>query len=781
MSTGAMARVKKSMTPVSAPARSPATASRLAPPQRVDDAPAGAGLGHDFARVPLHAPAIEACPLQLSAPRACPFGGACHTCSAPAVQAKLTVNQPGDEYEQEADRVAEQVMRMPELRMQLPSGPDGNGNGDGKGIVRSRSLAAQITPLVRRQAEPKEEEEEEKEGTLQTKPLAEQITPSIQRQDEPEEEEEDKPVQAKLTDKVQRQCAGCEEEEKKTTQAKRASGRAPQAASGLEAQIGALRQGGGQPLPEGARAFFEPRFGYDFSRVRVHANTQATESARALCARAYTVGRDVAFAAGQYAPETAEGRNLLAHELTHVVQADPKVRSTPQTNGNVIRRSVQSDVERIESLLSYGIFDWKITDAEAIEALEILSNLSPDMRVAALRRINVGRLRENLPPTHLPILERIIAQAGGEAPLDASAAAERINSLLSYGIFDWAITDAEATEALNLLLALSPDEQQRVVLTINHQRLYENLPTEAQKTQLENIRRPALARETTETATMEANRARARTILDQIKANADALVLPSPPASGAFETWLSRTYLSAYCANRNSENARRAIQEITREGASGFTHYGYGLLRGMADEAGRAGIGYIDSPYLLGTPAPGSVTSLGFFDPWSQGPNPTQLMHFAAGMKWSWAPTFLVQWYFVHYEQVTEEGWQIFGLDSLNDIIAEEGGRLLAIDLQAGNVSCSSAGVIDLDPYFAEGRRFLKSRLSASELDRLAMRVYQPNMVVATGAAGGGVLNQPLWNQTVMEQIMAGASDASILASPDARILTLLYHLLRRD
>jgi hypothetical protein len=70
------------------------------------------------------------------------------------------------------------------------------------------------------------------------------------------------------------------------------------------------------------RAFFEPRFGVDFSDVRVHANDRAAESAKAINARAFTVGRDMAFGNGQFAPETSEGRRLLAHELTHVIQQD---------------------------------------------------------------------------------------------------------------------------------------------------------------------------------------------------------------------------------------------------------------------------------------------------------------------------------------------------------------------------------------------------------------------------------------------------------------------------
>ncbi|OPY16869.1 MAG: hypothetical protein A4E70_02075 [Syntrophus sp. PtaU1.Bin005] len=79
-------------------------------------------------------------------------------------------------------------------------------------------------------------------------------------------------------------------------------------------------EGGGDPLGEGERAFFEPRFGADFSQVRVHTGSAAGETARLLNAQAFTLGADIAFGAGRYSPGTEEGRRLLAHELTHVVQ-----------------------------------------------------------------------------------------------------------------------------------------------------------------------------------------------------------------------------------------------------------------------------------------------------------------------------------------------------------------------------------------------------------------------------------------------------------------------------
>lgn len=76
----------------------------------------------------------------------------------------------------------------------------------------------------------------------------------------------------------------------------------------------------GRPLDSSLQQDMEQRFGYDLSRVRIHANDRAAESARAVNALAYTVGRNIAFGAGQYTPDTAAGRRLLAHELTHVIQ-----------------------------------------------------------------------------------------------------------------------------------------------------------------------------------------------------------------------------------------------------------------------------------------------------------------------------------------------------------------------------------------------------------------------------------------------------------------------------
>jgi hypothetical protein len=119
---------------------------------------------------------------------------------------------------------------------------------------------------------------------------------------------------------IQRQCPECEDEEKKKRLQTKPSPVAG-AGSGFDTEKAIRVAGqGGTSLPAEVRAYFEPRFGHDFSRVRVHADGEAAEGARAVRARAFTLGRDIVFGSGEYAPGTLEGRRLLAHELVHVVQ-----------------------------------------------------------------------------------------------------------------------------------------------------------------------------------------------------------------------------------------------------------------------------------------------------------------------------------------------------------------------------------------------------------------------------------------------------------------------------
>lgn len=99
----------------------------------------------------------------------------------------------------------------------------------------------------------------------------------------------------------------------------------------------------GQPLDTGTRTFMEPRFGHDFSQVRVHTDARAAESARSVNASAYTVGRDIVFGTARYEPGTMEGKRLLAHELTHVVQQSAAIQRSIQQKGVQESGSIQSE------------------------------------------------------------------------------------------------------------------------------------------------------------------------------------------------------------------------------------------------------------------------------------------------------------------------------------------------------------------------------------------------------------------------------------------------------
>jgi Domain of unknown function (DUF4157) len=180
--------------------------------------PGSTRFSHDFSQIPLHPTART------------------------KIQPKLTVSTPEDMYEQEADRVAEQVMSMPEPQLQRTC-PCGGG------------------------------------------------CPSCQNEQAAHEHLQTKPVQAKDGGEIA----------------------APRI-------VNEVLHSPGQPLDPSTRVFMESRFGHDFSHVRVHSHAAAVAAANAVNARAFTVSNALVFGAGQYSPASSEGRRLLAHELTHVVQ-----------------------------------------------------------------------------------------------------------------------------------------------------------------------------------------------------------------------------------------------------------------------------------------------------------------------------------------------------------------------------------------------------------------------------------------------------------------------------
>ncbi|MGA7933151.1 MAG: DUF4157 domain-containing protein [Kovacikia sp.] len=195
-------------------------------------------------------------------------GGECTSCAKKqgSLQRKLMIGASNDPLELEADRVADQVMRIPE-------------------------------PAIQRQMDLEEDEEE---GMVQRQ-IANQITPLVQRQVSPEVAAEDV-MQTKATGN------------------QTAAPALTPASSEAPSSVHEALSSPGQPLDPVTRAFMEQRFGYDFSHVRMHTGTAAEQSARDVNAHAYTVGHNIVFGVGRFVPGISDGRRLLAHELTHVVQ-----------------------------------------------------------------------------------------------------------------------------------------------------------------------------------------------------------------------------------------------------------------------------------------------------------------------------------------------------------------------------------------------------------------------------------------------------------------------------
>ncbi|MBN9562854.1 MAG: DUF4157 domain-containing protein [Alphaproteobacteria bacterium] len=128
----------------------------------------------------------------------------------------------------------------------------------------------------------------------------------------------------------------------------------------------------GQPLDPALRSFMEPRFGHDFGAVRVHANAPAAEASRDLHARAFASGTDIAFDAGEYRPDTASGRALIAHELAHVVQQHgraPMIQRQPKT-GDKDKNPFDFTLVDVEGRLRVAAVNRPTDPAEFLQAFE---------------------------------------------------------------------------------------------------------------------------------------------------------------------------------------------------------------------------------------------------------------------------------------------------------------------------------------------------------------------------------------------------------------------------
>jgi hypothetical protein len=226
------------------------------------------------------------------------------------IQTKLSIGQPNDHFEREADHMADQVVQ----RLSTPE------------ALQAKPLGS-VTPIRK-------------------KPIFESEAES------PEENVHRKEISPE-DNNIQR-CAACEQEEKQIQKKPDASAQqsaSPQIESGLNAS-----KGSGAPLPDQTRGKMESSFGADFSKVKIHDNSSAAQMNKNLNAQAFTHGNDIYFNKGKYDTNSKGGQHLLAHELTHVVQ-----QSKDKTQPNISKKPVS--IQRSLSTLCNAPSSWGMDPA----------------------------------------------------------------------------------------------------------------------------------------------------------------------------------------------------------------------------------------------------------------------------------------------------------------------------------------------------------------------------------------------------------------------------------
>ncbi len=260
--------------------------------------------------------------------------------SPTTIQPKLTIGEPNDKYEQEADRMAETVIqRLADPTSFSPSGggqgeeplsPSGGGKGEelnthtsfsggaGGGIQRKCTACEEEDRLQKMEGE--EEMISKKEITLQRKPIFEsnddEITPSGGGKGE--EHATFSSVGGVVGGTLQRKCATCETEDE-LIQEKSETNSTNTASSDLQSRLNSTK-GSGSPLPQDTQSSMGTAFGTDFNGVRIHTDSSAVQMNKELGAQAFTHGSDIYFNSGKYDTSSTAGKRLLAHELTHTVQ-----------------------------------------------------------------------------------------------------------------------------------------------------------------------------------------------------------------------------------------------------------------------------------------------------------------------------------------------------------------------------------------------------------------------------------------------------------------------------
>jgi len=217
----------------------------------------------------------------------------------PPIQTKLTIGEPGDMYEQEADKTADTVVHNANdgntLQKQNPEEEE----------VQAKPLAAGLTPFIQKQ-EAGEEEKENVQAQAEEQSEEEEVIQPQEEEESIQQQVEEEEIQAKA-----------EGEEAEHIQAKSNKTQLPTDHFGNELKD---QKGRGNKMDEGTKGQMDHAFGVNFSNVRIHEDDKANKLNKAVNAKAFTHGSDIYFKKGKYNPDSSEGKHLLAHELTHTIQ-----------------------------------------------------------------------------------------------------------------------------------------------------------------------------------------------------------------------------------------------------------------------------------------------------------------------------------------------------------------------------------------------------------------------------------------------------------------------------
>ncbi len=282
------------------------------------------------------------------------------------IQAKLTIGQPNDKYEQEADAMADKVIqRMSVTDMTAKKEP----------AVQAKPIMATITPFVQTKCaaceqEEKIQEKKEEGGEEELKKI--QRKPIFESNVEPPDDENN----------IQRKCTACENEKK--LQTKSASSDAPTASSDIESSLNSSK-GSGSPIPAATREQMEGSFGADFSNVHIHKDSSAVQMNNDLSAQAFTHGNDIYFNSGKYDTNSTEGKHLLAHELTHTVQQGG-AKQRPFT-GKVSDNSTSSFISRAIELTKQQKSDEKKVKEKVQKAIILLGKIGSKIGDASQKEL----------------------------------------------------------------------------------------------------------------------------------------------------------------------------------------------------------------------------------------------------------------------------------------------------------------------------------------------------------------------------------------------------------